>query len=100
MANAYGAIQFDYQVRLPWAKKLIGDKITIMGNLDCNRVLHLGTPQGVEDACRKAIEAAGPGGGYWLSGGCEIPRDMPDENMHAMLRATEKYGTYPIGGKR
>lgn len=98
-ANANGAIQFDYQVNLPWAKKLIGDKITIMGNLDCNRVLHLGTPHEVEEACKEAIEAAGIGGGYWLSGGCEIPRDMPDANMHAMLRACEKYGSYPIKKK-
>jgi len=96
ITNPGGAIQFDYQVKLPWAKRLIGDRITIMGNLDCNRLLHLGTPQDVEESCRKAIEAAGKGGGYWLSGGCEIPRDMPDENMHAMLRAVEKYGTYPI----
>lgn len=98
LTNAYGAIQFDYQVKLPWAKKLIGDKVTIMGNLDCNRLLHLGTPQEVEKACKKAIAAAGKGGGYWLSGGCEIPRDMPDENMHAMLRAIKQFGTYPLRG--
>jgi uroporphyrinogen decarboxylase len=96
ITNGGGAIQFDYQVKLPWAKKLIGDKVTIMGNLDCNRMLHLGTSKDVEDACKIAIEAAGKGGGYWLSGGCEIPRDMPDENMHAMLRAIKKYGTYPL----
>jgi uroporphyrinogen decarboxylase len=96
LANGGGAIQFDYQVKLGWAKKLIGEKVTIMGNLDCNRLLHLGSPRQVEDACRKAIKAAGSGGGFWLSGGCEIPRDMPDENMHAMLRAVRKYGTYPL----
>jgi uroporphyrinogen decarboxylase len=67
-----------------------------MGNLDCNRLLHLGSPIEVEKACRKAIIAAGRGGGFWLSGGCEIPRDMPDENMLAMLRAIKKYGTYPL----
>ncbi len=100
LVNSRGAIQFDYQVRLPWAKKTIGDRITIMGNLDCNRVLHLGTPEDVEEACRKAIESAGKGGGFWLSGGCEIPRDMPDENMRAMLRAIRKYGTYPIRQRR
>jgi uroporphyrinogen decarboxylase len=101
ITNGGGAIQFDYQVKLPWAKKLIGDKVTIMGNLDCNRMLHLGTSKDVVDACKIAIEAAGKGGGYWLSGGCEIPRDMPDENMHAMLRSIKKYGTYPLreGGK-
>jgi len=94
--NPGGAIQFDYQVNLAKAKKQIGDRITIMGNLDCNRLLHMGTEKDVEKACRKAIEQAGPGGGFWLSGGCEIPRDMPYANMRAMLRAIQKYGRYPI----
>jgi len=96
LSNPGGGIQFDYQVPLKWAKDLVGKDITLMGNLDCNHLLHLGTPQEVEEACREAILAAGPGGGYLLSGGCEIPRDMPYENMQAMQRACIKYGTYPI----
>ena len=94
--NPRGAIQFDYQVNLKWAKQLIGDKMTIMGNLDCNRVLHLGSKDDVMEACRRAIRDAAPGGGFWLSGGCEIPRDMPYENMDAMLKAIKEYGRYPI----
>lgn len=94
--NPGGAIQFDYQVSLAKAKKQIGDTVTIMGNLDCNRLLHLGSEKDVEKACRKAIEQAGPRGGFWLSGGCEIPRDMPYENMRAMLRAIKEYGRYPL----
>jgi len=96
--NPGGAIQFDYQVNLAKAKKQIGDAVTIMGNLDCNRLLHLGSEKDVLRACKKAIEQAGPGGGFWLSGGCEIPRDMPYENMRAMLRAVKECGRYPIGG--
>ncbi len=96
LANPGGAIQFDYQVPLKKAKKQIGKEITLMGNLDCNRILHLGTPQEVEAVCRKAIEDGAAGGGFLLSGGCEIPRDMPDQNMQAMLRACNKYGTYPL----
>jgi uroporphyrinogen decarboxylase len=93
-----GAINFDYQVSLARAKKQIGHNVTIMGNLDCNRLLHLGSVKDVDRACKKAIEEAAPGGGFWLSGGCEIPRDMPYENMRAMLRAVQTYGRYPIGG--
>jgi uroporphyrinogen decarboxylase len=95
--NPGGAIQFDYQVNLGRAKKQIGDRITIMGNLDCNRLLHLGSVDDVDKACRKAIEQAGRNGGFWLSGGCEIPRDMPYENMQAMVESAKKYGQYPIG---
>jgi uroporphyrinogen decarboxylase len=74
----------------------IAESLTLMGNLDCNRLLHLGSAEEVEKACKKAIQQAGPGGGFWLSGGCEIPRDMPYENMRAMLRAVQTYGRYPI----
>ena len=94
--NPGGAIQFDYQVNLAKAKKQIGDRITLMGNLDCNRVLHLGSKADVLRTCRKAIQDAGAGGGFWLSGGCEIPRDMPHENMDAMFESVSKYGRYPL----
>ncbi|MBT9139369.1 MAG: Uroporphyrinogen decarboxylase [Syntrophomonadaceae bacterium] len=96
LVNPGGAIQFDSHVNLKWAKSLIGDKITIMGNLDCNRIMHMGTPAEVEKACKKAIKDGAKNGGFWLSGGCETPRDMPYENMNAMLKACKKYGTYPI----
>lgn len=50
---------------------------------------------------RAMIDAgAAPGGGFWLSGGCEIPRDMPYGNMRAMLRSLQEYGRYPIGRDR
>jgi uroporphyrinogen decarboxylase len=98
--NPGGAIQFDYQVNLARAKKQIGKKITIMGNLDCNRLLHLGSENDVERACKRAIEQAAAGGGFWLSGGCEIPRDMPYSNMRAMLGAIKKYGRYPMTLKK
>jgi uroporphyrinogen decarboxylase len=97
--NPGGAIHFDHQVNIGKAKKEIGDRITLMGNIDTNSVLQLGSSKDVEKACRKAIEAAAPGGGFFLSGGCEIPKDMPHENMRAMLKAVEEYGTYPIETK-
>jgi MtaA/CmuA family methyltransferase len=91
-----GVVNFDYNINLKWAKKLIGDRITIMGNLDCNRLLHLGSIADVEEASIKAIKAAAKGGGFWLSGGCEIPRDMTYRNMQAMLRVCQTAGKYPI----
>lgn len=91
-----GVVNFDYQINLKWAKELIGDRITIMGNLDCNRLLHLGSVEDVEKASIKAIKAAAKGGGFWLSGGCEIPRDMTYRNMQAMLRVCQTAGKYPI----
>ncbi len=91
--NPGGAIQFDYQVDLEWAKKLIGDEVTIMGNLNYNKLL-TASPQQVYEDCATHIKIAAQGGGYWLAFGCEIPRDLPIQNLRAILRATKTVGKY------
>lgn len=93
--NPGGAIQFDYEVDLAWAKSTIGEKMTIMGNLDGN-MLALASVEETEKACRDAIRIAAKGGGYWLSYGCEIPKNMPYENVRAMLKVAKTYGKYPL----
>jgi len=93
--NPGGAIQFDYQVDLQWAKEIIGKEVTIMGNLNYNKLIN-STPQQVYDDCSEHIKIAGEGGGYWLAFGCEIPRDMPIQNIRAILRAAKTIGKYPI----
>ncbi len=74
---------------------IIGDKVTIMGNLNYNKLGNASPKQMYED-CAKHIKIAGKGGGYWLAFGCEIPRDMLPENIRAMVRAAKSTGKYPI----
>ena len=93
--NPGGAIQFDYQVDLAWAKSLLANKVTIMGNLDYNKLTNIDT-QGVYEDCKEHINTAAKGGGYWLAFGCEIPRELPIENMRTIMRAVKKAGKYPI----
>jgi len=94
--NLGGAIQFDYQVNLAWAKKLIGEKITIMGNLESNILMARESPDKVARACERAISIAGPGGGYWLSAGCEIAKMTTVENMRTIVRTCKTFGKYPL----
>jgi uroporphyrinogen decarboxylase len=89
--NPGGAIQFDYQVELSWAKDLIGKEVTIMGNLNYNKLLTANTNDVYKDCCER-IKIAGKDGGYWLAFGCE----MPPKHIRAMLRATKTIGRYPI----
>ena len=93
--NLGGPIQFDYQVDLKWAKNLLHDKVTIMGNLNYNKLTGANIIQ-VYDDCTDHIKIAAQGGGYWLAFGCEIPRELPYENMRAIMRATKTSGKYPI----
>jgi uroporphyrinogen decarboxylase len=78
------------------AKERFGDKVTLVAGLDQTRELLSGTPEQVEAQAKDAIRQAAKGGGFMLSGGCEISAISPPENIHAAVRAAETYGKYPI----
>lgn len=82
-------------VSLREAKRRFGDKVILVGGLDQTRELLTGTPEEVEAQAKDAIEQAASGGGFVLSGGCELSAITPPENIHAAVRAAEKYGRYP-----
>ncbi len=74
------------------AKKEIGDKYCIIGNVPTS-LLMTGKPQDVKEHCRKLIETCGKGGGYILAGGANIDEGNP-ENLRAMMAAVKEYGAY------
>jgi hypothetical protein len=74
------------------AKKALGDKCSISGNVPTSLLL-TGTPQQVMEHCRKLIEICAPGGGYILSPGAHS--DIINiENTRAMVEAAKEYGVY------
>lgn len=75
-------------------KRRFGGRLALMGNLHTTDVMLRGTPEVVRDASRRAIEAAGGGGGFILSTGDQCGRDTPDANLFAMLEAAETHGRY------
>ena len=54
-----------------------------------------GTPQEIENHVKNLIKVLAPGGGCTVFGD-QVPRDTPPENVHAMVNAIKKYGTFPI----
>jgi hypothetical protein len=74
------------------AKKVLGDKACIAGNVPAS-VLCTGTPQEVKECCRKIIEEAGEGGGLILTGAASMNKGNPD-NLRAMMEAVEEYSVY------
>jgi len=75
-------------------KEAYGDKIAIVGNVDCSELLVSGSRQEVREEVRKCIDAAGAGGGYVLSSSNSIHYDVDPDNYLAMLEGLRDYGNY------
>lgn len=74
------------------AREIRGERVCLKGNLNPVSVLLHGTPEHVYLESVRVIEEGGPAG-FILSPGCEVPRDIPHENLDAMIRAAKEYET-------
>lgn len=79
-------------------KKEYGKRVAIVGNIDLDYTLPLGTVEEVDAEVRDRIMTAGPGGGYIISSANSLPDYCKLENVLAMSRAIKKYGKYPLEG--
>ncbi len=79
---------------LKTVKRLVGDRVCLVGNIDCARLLPFGTPAQVRDAVRQAITDAGAGGGFILSSSNSIHSSCRPENVLAMVQAGHEFGGY------
>jgi uroporphyrinogen decarboxylase len=77
-------------------KKAYGDRIAVIGNIDCAHLLSFGSKQEVQTAVKECIQKASPGGGHIISSSNVIHDGVPPENYAAMINATKEYGHYPI----
>jgi uroporphyrinogen decarboxylase len=77
-------------------KARYGDRLCILGNIDCTYLLPFGSEEEVEEAVKETILAAAPGGGYIISSSNSIHPGCKPENYIAMVKAARKYGRYPI----
>ena len=79
-----------------WVKKKYGDRITLLGNIDCAHLLTFGTPRDVEEAVKDIIRTASPGGGHVFASSNSIHSGVSPEIFWAMVNAVKRFGTYPI----
>ncbi len=77
-------------------KETYGDKLTLIGNVDCSRLLPFGTPVDVEAAVKGMIRDAGHGGGYIVSPCTDLTDSCKFENGVAIIDAVKKWGQYPL----
>ncbi|MFC1901060.1 uroporphyrinogen decarboxylase family protein [Chloroflexota bacterium] len=74
------------------AKEIIGDRMCIQGGVPPT-ILQVGTPQEVDEHCKKLIEVVGKNGGLIIRPGSASDYARP-ENVRAMIEAAKKYGQY------
>jgi hypothetical protein len=94
--DAYQSVDPSAGMDIKLIKEKYGDKITLMGNVDCAEVLHLGTKEDVIRETKNVIKIASPGGGHILSSSNTIHSSVPTENFIQMLKTAREFGKYPI----
>lgn len=90
-------ISLDQEIDLEAAKKAVGNKVTLYGNIDPIKSMLNGSPADVEEDAKKCIlKAYDNPKGFILGLGCGMPLNTPEENIHAFLESARKFGQYPI----
>jgi len=85
--TGYDGVSVDSIIDLDQAGRDVGNKICLVGNLDVFQPLRNGTPQDVTKGALECIKAKNSGGGFMLSGSCEIIPDTPEQNLIALIEA-------------
>jgi uroporphyrinogen decarboxylase len=76
----------DHKVDLALAQEILHGKACLAGNVDPVEVMLRGTEREVEGKAKECLEIAAEKGGYILMTGCDIPPDVPLDNVKALLR--------------
>ena len=77
-------------------KQRYGDRIALIGNIDCGYLLSQAPVDEVRRVTRQTIAIAAPGGGYCMSSSNSIHSSVKPENLMAMVETLREYGDYPI----
>lgn len=87
-------LEVDSLVGLKQAKKKVGDKVVLKGNIDSVGVMERGSSHSIKAVVKKCMGDAKENGNYILSNGDSIPRATPTENVKNLVIFGKKYGAY------
>jgi uroporphyrinogen decarboxylase len=95
-----GRLSIDNSSPLAEAKRRVGHRVSLMGNIPPEDVLLRGTPAAVRAAARQCIREAWDNPcGFILASGCSLPTETPLANIDAMLDAAREVG-WPVDPAR
>jgi len=75
-------------------KDYCGDRICLLGNIDCGDLLCSGSEEAVRAAVIQAIADAAHGGGYVLCSSNSIHPGVDPENFLTMIKTAKQHGLY------
>ncbi len=84
-------ISLDHKTDIAKAKETLYGKMCFAGNVDPVAVMLQGTPEQVTETCRQIIEKAGTDGAFVLMPGCDIPPNVPYENIQAFINTARQW---------
>ena len=89
-------VDIDYPVPMRDARSQAGTRQTLSGNMDPVRGLRNGTPETIVQSLKELQLEAGE---RWIvAAGCEVVRDTPHDNLHAMVEFAQLHNASIIGG--
>ena len=78
-------------VDLPAVAKLISSDVMIIGNINPVGVIFNGNPEDVENDVLHLLKNMEPYSNFVLSTGCDLPQEVPKENIHAFMETGRKF---------
>jgi uroporphyrinogen-III decarboxylase len=85
----FQGFEVDAKVDLGLARRLLGERIALKGNLDTTFLLRRSAEEVRGESLRILRQA--PPGGVVFSPGCGVPRMTPLANLRAMVQASEEH---------
>lgn len=77
-------------------KEKYGEKLTLMGNVDCAETLCWGSAEAVREDVRRCMRQGATGGGYICMSSNTIHSAVKPQNYLEMIGAIREFGVYPI----
>ncbi|MBW2293323.1 MAG: hypothetical protein JRG94_13575 [Deltaproteobacteria bacterium] len=83
-------LELDGNTDIVAARKILGDRVCLKGDVPA-ALFSVGTPDQVEDYCRRLISKVGADGAFILGSGCSVPPTAKAENLRAMVETAKNF---------
>ena len=72
------------------ARRIVDGRVCLSGNVDPLAVLARGTPERVREEVERVVRGVSVHGGHVMNSGEMVPRETPEENVHAFVETARK----------